>query len=149
MSPRAEVAPAVAVATTTTRVRYPETDRMGVAHHTHYLVWFELGRTELMRELGCAYGELEERDGVFFPVVRVAVEFRAPARYDEEIRIDTRLTSVGGVRVRFDYELHRVSDGTRLAVGHSEHASIDAGGRPRRLPGWLRARLSGNPEPAS
>ena len=149
MSPRAEPAAAVASATTLTRVRYPETDRMGVAHHTHYLVWFELGRTELMRELGCAYGELEERDGVFFPVVQVGAEFRTPARYDDEIRIHTRLTSVGGVRVRFDYELLRDTDGSTLAVGHTEHASIGADGRPRRIPGWLRERLSRSTEPES
>src|SRR5258706_1964556 len=93
------------VCRTTTRVRYPETDRMGVAHHTHYFVWFELGRTELMRQADCAYGALENDDGVFFPVVEAGATYRAPARYDEIVDIETRLTGVDGVRVRFEYEL--------------------------------------------
>ena len=68
---------------TTLRVRYPETDRMGVAYHAHYLSWFEMGRTELMREMGCSYGELEDRRGIFFPVREVGTRYRVSARYDE------------------------------------------------------------------
>ena len=149
MSPPAERVAAVPATTTTTRVRYPETDRMGRVYHTHYLVWFELGRTELMRELGCTYGELEDREGVFFPVIRVDATFRAAAHYDETVAILTRLTSAGGARVRFDYELTREADGTLLAVGQTEHAAVDRKGRPRRIPGWLRRRLGGDPEPGS
>jgi acyl-CoA thioester hydrolase len=131
---------------TTTRVRYPETDRMGVAHHTHFFTWFELGRTELMRELGCTYGELEDRDGVFFPVVRAGADYRASARYDEVVSIATRLVRAGGVRVRFTYVVTR-DDGTVLATGHTEHASVDRNGRPQRLPEGLRRRLSGREHP--
>jgi acyl-CoA thioester hydrolase len=129
----------------TTRVRYPETDRMGVAHHTHYLVWFELGRTELMRDLGCAYGELEDGEGLFFPVVEARAAYRAPARYDEVVTVTTRLRSVGGVRVRFEYTVER-ADGTTLATGHTEHASVDARGRPVRIPEGLKRRLAGERE---
>jgi len=66
------------VSETTTRVRYPETDRMGIAHHTHFFTWFELGRTELMREAGCAYGELEDNERVFFPVIEAGAVFKSP-----------------------------------------------------------------------
>jgi acyl-CoA thioester hydrolase len=123
-------------------VRYPETDRMGVAHHTHYLTWFELGRTELMRELGCTYGELEEREEVFFPVIQASADYLASARYDEVVTITTRLIRASGVRVRFTYVVCR-EDGTVLARGHTEHASVDGRGRPRRLPETLRRRLTG------
>ena len=126
----------------TTRVRYPETDRMGVAHHTHYFVWFELGRTELMREAGCSYGELEDGEGVFFPVIEAGAAFKASARYDDVLEIETRLTAAEGVRVRFDYEVRR-SDGQQLlATGHTIHASCGPDGRPIRLPDSLRQRLA-------
>lgn len=132
---------------TTTRVRYPETDRMGVAHHTHYFVWFELGRTELMREAGCAYGALEDTDGVFFPVVEAGAAYKASARYDDVLEVVTRLTATEGVRVRFDYVVRRVDDGRVLATGHTVHASCGKDGRPARLPDAVRRRLAG-PEDA-
>ena len=107
---------------TTTRVRYPETD--------------------LMRRLGCTYGELEEHSGVFFPVVGASADFRASARYDEVVTITTRLVRASGVRVRFTYVITR-EDGTVLATGRTEHASVDRRGRPQRLPGALQRRLAG------
>jgi acyl-CoA thioester hydrolase len=119
---------------------------MGVAHHTHYLVWFELGRTELMRDLGCTYAELEDRDGVFFPVVALDAAFRASARYDEVVVITTRLASVGGARVRFEYTISREREGKVLAVGSTEHAAVDRRGRPRRLSPELKRRLQGMTE---
>jgi acyl-CoA thioester hydrolase len=134
--------PALRQGSTSTRVRYPETDRMGIAHHTHYFTWFELGRTELMRELGCAYGELEEREGIFFPVIEAGADYLASARYDDVVTITTRLVRAGGVRVRFTYVVSR-DDGTVLATGHTEHASVDGRGRPQRLPDALRRRLAG------
>ena len=130
------------VSKTATRVRYPETDRMGVAHHTHYFVWFELGRTELMRQAGCAYGALEDADGVFFPVVEAGAHYIAPARYDEVVEIDTRLAATEGVRVRFEYVLRREADGTVLAKGFTVHASCGRDGRPARLPESVRERLT-------
>ncbi len=123
------------------RVRYPETDRMGVAYHGHYLVWFELGRTELMREAGCPYGELEDRAALFFPVIELGVRYRASARYDEELEVRTWLTLVGPARVRFEYRLVRPSGDEILASGFSEHAAVGPDGRPVRLPRALRDRL--------
>lgn len=124
-------------------MRYPETDRMGVAHHAHYLVWFELGRTELMREAGCPYGTLEDVDGVFFPVIEAGAEYLSPARYDEVIDIETRLTRAEGVRVRFDYALRNAADSRVLSRGFTVHASCGRDGRPCRLPEKLRIRLTG------
>jgi acyl-CoA thioester hydrolase len=128
-------------ARTSLRVRYPEADRMGVAYHAHYLVWFELGRTELMREAGCAYGELEEREGIFFPVLELGARYLASARYDDRLVVVTTLSSVSGARVRFDYRLVREPDERLLATGFTEHAAVGADGRPMRMPAALRARL--------
>ncbi len=124
------------------RVRYPETDRMQIAYHAHYLVWFELGRTELMRELGCAYAELEERDGIAFPVIEVSARYHVPARYDDLLEVATRVAAVGGSRVRFEYRIERPVDARLLASGFSEHATVGRDGKPRRLPDALRERLA-------
>jgi acyl-CoA thioester hydrolase len=133
----------IAESRTTTRVRYPETDRMGVAHHTHYLAWFEIGRTELMRERDCPYGDLEENEGVYFPVVRLEAVYRNSARYDEVVAVSTRLISVRGVSVRFEYTITREEDGTILATGMTEHAAVTRDGKPRRLPAAIKQRLMG------
>ena len=124
------------------RVRYPETDRMGVAYHANYLVWFELGRTELMRDLGCPYSEVEEREGIGFPLTEVGARYHAPARYDDRLEVRTRLVAVGGARVRFEYKIVRAADDKLLAAGFTEHASVGRDGRPTRLPPRLRARLT-------
>ena len=126
---------------TVLRVRYPETDRMNVAYHGHYLAWYELGRTELMREAGCAYGALEEGAGIFFPVIEVGSRYLRPAHYDESLEVHTRLVRVDGARVRFEYDLFRPADRTLLATGFTEHAAVGRDGRPTRLPQALRARL--------
>ena len=119
--------------TVSIRVRYPEVDRMGVAHHMHYLAWMELGRTDWLREAGRPYKALEEREGVRFPVTGVGVKYIAPAGYDDELMVHTTLASISRVRVRFEYVIERSSDGTVLAEGFSEHASTGPAGRPRRL----------------
>lgn len=123
------------------RVRYPETDRMGVVYHAHYLVWFELGRTELMRSLGATYGKLEEEQGISFPVIALSARYRASARYDELLTVHTRLVEVGRVRVRFEYRILREEDGRLLVDGSTEHATVGPNGRPRRMPEELRRRL--------
>ena len=123
------------------RVRYPETDRMGIAWHGHYLAWFELGRTEWMREAGCAYGEMEDQRGLFFPVVHAEARYRASARYDDLLLVHTRLAKLGGVRVRFDYEIRDRGSERLLATGSTEHAAVDREGRPCRLPDDLKRRL--------
>lgn len=129
------------------RVRYPETDRMGVVHHTHYFTWFELGRTELMRELGVPYGRLEDESGLYFPVVEARARYHASARYDEELTVRTRIAAVRGATVRFDYEIRRDGASGPLATGFTEHATIGRDGRPLRIPAEVRARLA--PQEAS
>ena len=121
---------------------------MDVVYHTHYFVWFELGRTELMRELGCPYAALEDEQGVFFPLREVQARYRAPARYDQVLDVHTTLSSVGAAKVRFDYRVCRQDDGKLLVTGFTEHAAVDGRGRPVRLPEDLRERLLAGAPPA-
>jgi acyl-CoA thioester hydrolase len=125
---------------TRVRVRYAETDRMGVVYYANYLVWFEVGRTEWLRTTGWSYREME-LEGVGLPVIEVHCEYLQPARYDDEIEVRTRATGLTAVRVRFDYEVVRVSDETMTASGHTVHAAVDANGRPCRLPARVREML--------
>ena len=125
---------------TRVRVRYPEVDRMGIAHHSNHLIWFEIGRTELMRELGVPYSELEE-SGVFMPVIETGLRYRTAARYDEEIDVLTRLEEVRGARVRFGYRLTAHGAGRVIAEGFTVHAATDRNGSARRFPHELRDRL--------
>ena len=122
------------------RVRYAETDQMGRAHHRHYLVWCELGRTALMREHGVSYASLE-REGVLLPVARVEIEYRAPVFYDELVRIHTRVERVRSRDVVFAYRLTRDADATTVARARITLASADRAGRPRRLPESVRDAL--------
>ena len=125
----------------TVRVRYPEIDRMGVAYHAHYLVWFELGRTEWMRHAGRSYRDYEDEDGLRFPVVEAGARYVCPARYDDVLSVHTQVARVGGARVRFEYRVER--EGAVLASGFTEHAVIGADGRARRIPADLARRLGG------
>jgi acyl-CoA thioester hydrolase len=113
---------------------------MGVAYHANYFVWFEMARTELMREAGCAYRDVED-DGVFFPVVNAGARYLAPARYDDRLEVDVRVAALTRVRVRFDYELRNVESGDLLATGFTEHGTVGSNGRPRRMPDALCRRL--------
>ena len=123
------------------RVRYPEVDRMGFAHHANHFVWFEIGRTDLMRSRGIDYRSVED-DGLFLPVIGASCAYRSPARYDDLLRIITSVASLGAARVTFAYRIERAVDGTLLATGTTEHAAVDGRGRPRRLPSRLRELLS-------
>lgn len=122
---------------------------MGIAHHSHYLVWFELGRTEWMRELGTPYGELEDREAVFFPVVEAGAVYKSPARYDDVLRIVTRLAWTERVRMRLEYTIDRPADGVLLATGHTVHACVGRDGRAMRMPEGLAVRLRAAAERAS
>jgi acyl-CoA thioester hydrolase len=124
------------------RVRYAETDQMGIVYYANYFVWFEVGRADLLRHAGCSYREME-REGFSLPVVEAHCEYRQPARYDDELEIRTRGGLLSAVRVRFDYEVVRCSDDTVLAGGHTVHAALDAAGRPRRLPERISQLLTG------
>ena len=114
---------------------------MGVVHHTHYLVWFEIGRTELMRDMGCTYADME-KEGVWMPVVDVTCRYVSPARYDDWIIVETRLEEVTRVTARFAYRVNRQSDGRLLATGSTRHAATDGNGVPCRLPDSIAARFS-------
>jgi len=123
------------------RVRYGETDRMGVVYHANYIVYFEVGRTELIRSLGATYAALEE-GGLRLVVTETGMRLRAPARYDDELRIETRITAVERVRLRFDYRVLLEGEERLIATGHTVLASVDEAGRPRRLDGALRSALA-------
>jgi acyl-CoA thioester hydrolase len=128
------------------RVRYAETDQMGVVYYANYFVWFEVGRTDLLRSLGGTYRELEA-DGIFLPVIEAACEYAQPSRYDDEleIRTDGRLKSP--VRVEFIYEVVRLVDGKTVARGRTVHAATNREGRPCRIPAPVRQALSAGVEP--
>ena len=121
------------------RVRYGETDQMGVVYHANHILYFEMGRTELMRAAGLPYAKLEER-GIFLVVTEVACRYRSPARYDEELRVVTSVESVGKARIVFRYEILGPS-GAAVADGHTELASVDASKRPVRLPPEIASLL--------
>jgi len=123
------------------RVRYAETDQMGVAHHASYLVWFEAGRTELIRKSGRSYAQLEE-DGWLLVVVEAHCRYRQPARYDDALIVRTRVRDLGPARLSFGYELVRTADGVLLADGYTVHAAVDRTGRVRRLPDQIRRLLA-------
>ena len=125
----------------TLRVRYPEVDRMGVVHHSHYATWFEIGRTELLREMGATYGQLEDEQALLFPVIELGLRYRAPARYDELIEVRTGIEELAGVRLRFAYRIVRPSESLTLVEGFSVHAATTPGGKPRRVPGDLKRRI--------
>jgi acyl-CoA thioester hydrolase len=117
----------------TLRVRYAETDKMGVVYYANYLVWFEVARADLLRSLGWTYREMELA-GISLPVIEAHCEYRHPARYDDEVVISTAATVLSPVRIRFDYEARLAADSTLAATGHTVHAAIGADRRPRRLP---------------
>jgi acyl-CoA thioester hydrolase len=125
------------------RVRYAETDQMGVVHHANYLIYLEESRTRFMAELGCSYAELE-RSGWLLPVRRAELRYRAPAYYDEELIVRTRVERLGGASLVFASEVVRATDGAPIASGQIELACIDARNgarRPTLLPADLRAKL--------
>jgi len=126
------------------RVRYAETDQMGVVHHAAYFAWFEHLRTEYFRALGFPYGELE-RQGVCFPVVEASCRYREGARYDGMVRVTGWVRVPEGVRVRIDYRVEQ--EGRVRAEAYTLHARTDAEGRPARIPPDLLARLAAEASP--
>jgi acyl-CoA thioester hydrolase len=122
----------------TVRVRYAETDKMGVVYYANYLVWFEVGRCELLRAIGSSYRELES-SGIMLPVIEAHCEYRAPARYDDELQVKTWGELLSPARVEFKYEISRPKDGIVNVVGRTVHAAIDSTGKPCRLPEHIRA----------
>jgi acyl-CoA thioester hydrolase len=120
----------------TIRARYAETDQGGVVHHSVYSVWFEMGRTELLRAGGYAYKAMEAA-GVFFVVASLNIKYRQPAMYDQELELLTRCEKVATCKIEHSYELKRKSDGVILAEGASKLACVDGQGKVRRVPEYL------------
>jgi acyl-CoA thioester hydrolase len=116
------------------RVRYAETDQMGVVYHSNHLIWFEVGRVELMRAMGFSYRDMEREDGRFIAVAEVKCRYRAPIYYDEEIVIRTRLKNVRESVVVFTYELVRADNQSLLAEGETTHIVTDAKMKVAALP---------------
>ncbi len=115
------------------RVRYAETDQMGVVYHANFFIWFEVARTDLLRGAGWTYREMEA-EGLSLPVIEAHCSYKQPARYDDELEIRTVGELMSPVRVAFSYEIVRPADGQSLATGRTVHATIDRDGRPSRLP---------------
>lgn len=117
------------------RVRYQETDAMGVVHHANFLTYFEMGRTELLRANGYDYRRVEE-GGVFMVIVEARCRYRRPARYDDLLRLRTVVTQVGAAKIEHEYQLFRGDE--LLADGHTTLACVDRAGQLQRVPEWLR-----------
>ena len=116
------------------RVRYAETDQMGVVYHANYFIWFEVGRVELLRQLGFSYRDMEQNDRCFIAVVDARCRYKAPARYDDEVIVRTHLKNIRDSLVHFGYELVRASDGLVLAEGETTHIVTDAEMKVRAIP---------------
>lgn len=120
------------------RVRYAETDQMGVVYYANYLVWFEIGRTDFCRQHGFAYREMEERDGLYIMVAETRCRYKAPARYDDDILVRTCLRAVRKRVLVFGYEVYRRLEDELLAEGETVHVITDREGHPRALPDRYR-----------
>jgi acyl-CoA thioester hydrolase len=121
----------------TLRVRYAETDKMGVVYYANYLVWFEVARADLLRSLGWTYREMEHA-GVSLPVIEAHCEYHRSARYDDEIEVRTEGRMLSAVRMEFQYKVFRRDDQVLTASGRTVHAALDPNGRPCRLPQRIR-----------
>lgn len=123
--------------TSVVRVRYAETDKMGVVYYANYFVWFEVGRTDWLRSLGWTYREMET-EGIILPVIEAHCEYHRPSRYDDEMEVRTEARMVSAARVEFSYRVVRREDQQVTASGRTVHVAVDPSGRPRRLPDRIR-----------
>lgn len=124
-----------------TRVRYQETDQMGVVYYANFFVYFEMGRTEFLRHLGLPYSEME-KEQIFFPVAEAYCRFRSPARYDDILIIQTWISELKHATVEFSYKIIREEDQKLVAEGFTKLASLNASRRPTSLPEKLKSLLS-------
>ena len=127
---------------TEVRVRYAETDQMGIAHHSNYLIWFEAGRSDFCRARGFSYKEMEEKDGALLVVAESYVRYKSPAFYDDLIVIRTRVGEVRSRSLRFIYEIYRPHDDALLAEGETLHLVTDEHKKIRTLPDVYREKLT-------
>jgi acyl-CoA thioester hydrolase len=121
---------------TTYRVRYADTDKMGFAHHANYFRWFEVGRSELFRQIGLPYKEIEAR-GVYLPLSAIHCEFKSPAQYDDLLVIKTDLDESLKATIQFNYQIYSEDENTLVAEGFTKHACMDSNGRVVRPPDFL------------
>ncbi|MBI3653189.1 MAG: acyl-CoA thioesterase [Acidobacteria bacterium] len=124
------------------RVRYAETDQMGIAYYANYLVWFEVGRNQYCRDCGFSYRDMERDTGLFFIVADASCRYKTPAKYEDELIIRTGIRELSRRTVRFGYEIER-SDGEKIATGETLHVFINQQGRPSSLPEPYLTRLRG------
>ena len=115
------------------RVRYVETDQMGVVHHANYLIWMEVGRVELVRSRGFNYKDLEDTEGLFLSVVEAKCRYHSPARYDQEITVQTEVLTANPRLIEFGYEIRSIHPDCVLATGSTKHIWLNREWRPTRL----------------
>ncbi len=121
------------------RVRYSETDQMGVVYYANYMVWFEMVRTEFFRNNGMSYRDLEKKDKIFLPVVEVSCKYKIPLKYDDKITVAAKLVEMGVSRIVFEYEIRR---GDKLTTtGVTKHVFINEKGLPVRVPAKVRSKF--------
>lgn len=123
------------------RVRYADTDTMRVVYYANYFVWFESGRVELLRSRGILYRDIEEM-GIFIPVVEAQANYRASARFDDELIVRTSLAKIGETSVRFENEVYKLPTMELICTGHTVHVVVGKDGRPMRVPDEFRAKMS-------
>lgn len=116
------------------RVRYAETDQMGVVYYANFFIWFEIGRVEHLRSRGFSYRDLEAEGGRYIPVVEARCRYKSPARYDDQLILRTRLARQRGPLLDFAYEVVRPADGVLLATGETRHVVVDKNFQPADLP---------------
>jgi acyl-CoA thioester hydrolase len=124
-----------------TRIAYADTDRMGVVYYGNYFTLFERGRTELMRNVGVRYRDLEEKEQVFLPAAEASCRYLSPAHYDDLIRIVTTITKLGGASIKFGYKISNAETGKIVAEGMTLHPFVDKTWKPVRVPSSIRQRL--------
>lgn len=131
------------------RVRYAETDQMGVAYYANYLVWFEVGRSQYCNDCGFSYRDMERETGLFMIVAEARCRYQTPAKYEDELIVRTRITELTRRTVRFGYEIIRTGDGTRVAKGDTLHVLTTPEGRPSSVPEKYRAMFGKTAQPGA
>lgn len=127
------------------RVRYFETDKMGIAHHANYAVWFELGRSEFCRSRGFSYLEMEEKENALMVVAEIYCRYKSPAYYDDEITVRTKVEEIRSRSLRFVYKIYRAADDILIAEGETLHIVTDTGKKVRSVPESYKKLLLSNP----
>lgn len=123
------------------RVRYAETDKMGIVHHSNYAVWFEIGRSEFCRARGFSYREMEEKEKALLVVAEIYCRYKSPAYYEDELTVRTKIGELRSRTLRFVYEIYRASDNTVLAEGETLHVVTDTDKKVRSMPEFYKTRL--------